>query len=87
MIMNIDDYNLANDGEFLKFSQQIADDFIAFKISNCKDFSIVDSLLKYAKMKNIDEELLGECIEKNSLLKELISKEIKNEPAVEYSEW
>ena len=47
----------------------------------------MDSLLKYAKMKNIDEELLGECIEKNSLLKELISKEIKNEPAVEYSEW
>ena len=55
--MIIDNFDLSKDEDFLIFSKQIIDDFVAFKISSCKNLSIFDSLLKYAELKEIDEDL------------------------------
>lgn len=87
VIMIFNNFNLANDAEFEIFAKQITEDFIAFKISSCKNLGIFDSLLKYAQLKEIDEDLLGECVKNDVTIKGLIQKEIENHLELDNSEW
>lgn len=85
--MIIDDFDLSKEKDFLMFSKQIIDDFIAFKISSCKNLSIFEALLKYAELKGIDEELLGDCIKNDFMIRELILKDLNKETYTDSFEW
>lgn len=85
MIFN--NFNLSNDAEFEIFAKQITEDFIAFKIKECKDQGIFDSLLKYAQIKEMDEDLLGECVKNDATIKGLIQKELENHLEFDNTEW
>lgn len=85
--MIINNFDLSKDEDFLIFSKQIIDDFVAFKISSCKNLSIFDSLLKYAELKEIDEDLLGDCIKNDFMIRELILKELNKDTFTEISDW
>ena len=85
MIFN--NFNLTNDSEFEIFAKQITEDFIAFKIEQCKNIGIFDSLLKYAQLKEIDEDLLGECVKNDVTIKGLIQKEMENHLEFDNTEW
>ena len=87
VIMIFNNFNLANDTEFEIFAKQITEDFIAFKIKECKNLGIFDSLLKYAQLKEIDEDLLGECVKNDATIKGLIQKEIESHLELDNSEW
>lgn len=85
MIFN--NFDLTNDAEFEIFAKQITEDFIAFKIEECKNIGIFDSLLKYAQIKEIDEDLLGECVKNDATIKGLIQKEMENHLELDNTEW
>lgn len=85
MIFN--NFDLTNDSEFEIFAKQITEDFIAFKIEQCKNIGIFDSLLKYAQLKEIDEDLLGECVKNDVTIKGLIQKEMENHLEFDNTEW
>ena len=85
MIFN--NFDLTNDSEFEIFAKQITEDFIAFKIEHCKNIGIFDSLLKYAQLKEIDEDLLGECVKNDVTIKGLIQKEMENHLEIDNTEW
>lgn len=86
--MIINNLDLSNDNDFKLFSNVIVDDFIAYKIKFCKDISIMDSLMKYADYKQIEFELLGDCVNENITLKELLRKEVEKQQTPEKEfEW
>ena len=85
MIFN--NFDLTNDSEFEIFAKQITEDFIAFNIEHCKNIGIFDSLLKYAQLKEIDEDLLGECVKNDVTIKGLIQKEMENHLEFDNTEW
>lgn len=86
-IMIFNNFDLTNDSEFEIFAKQITEDFIAFKIEECKNIGIFDSLLKYAQLKEIDEDLLGECVKNDVTIKGLIQKEMENHLEFDNTEW
>ena len=85
MIFN--NLDLTKDEDFKIFSESVTEDFIAFKISKCKNTTIFDALLKYAELKEIDEDLLGDCIKENATLKGLLQQEMENNIEFDNNEW
>lgn len=86
--MIINDYDLAKDEDFEKFSIQIQEEFLKFRIEN-HDMPLLDCLLEFSRKKDIDEDVIGECIKSNKIITSLLEKSINTEKFshVDYSDW
>ena len=50
---------------------------------------LLDCLLEFSRKKDIDEDVIGECIKSNKIITSLLEKSINTEKFshVDYSEW
>lgn len=85
--MIFSNFDLTKDSEFALFSKKVTEDFIAFKISKGREISIFDALLEYAELKEIDADLLGDCVKNDTTIRGLIQRELDSKEVSDYSDW